>query len=250
MGYLDRTGWKITFGRWKRAAARLRHLPLSSVRQKRTDVRALRRVLDTYLSLADDRLLDDLDLDPQRPAASDWIWRPRIFRRRSEKRGFAGLAGPWRFDDEVALFHDCPQGMIGARQMLSPLGSGEALFALQIDTFQFAGSYLSLSFDLPQRAASSMSHRHLLVVEGRFDALRSSGLYARLNIRHGPNLAQLTEKMDSVGGRVAATFDLAQTVLNEKRIEKAWVDILFENPFFNQYHLGDMTIHRRPRAEL
>ncbi len=250
MGYLDRTGWKITFGRWKRAAARLRHLPLSSVRQKRADVRALRRVLDSYLALADDRLLGDLDRDPQPPAASDWIWRPQIFRRRLEKRGFAGLAGPWRFDDEVALFHDCPQGMVSARQMLAAPGSSEAPYDLQIDAFQFAGSYLSLSFDLPQHAARSMSHRHLLVVKGRFEALRSSGIYARLNIRHGPNMAQLTQTMEAIGGQVTATFDLAQTVLNEKRIEKAWVDILFENPFFNQYHLGDLTIHRRPRADI
>ena len=250
MGYLEHTGWKIAFGRWKRAAARLGHLPLASVRQKRADVRALRRVLDTYLGLADDRLSECLDRDPQRPAASDWIWRPQIFRRKSERPGFAGLVGPWPFDKEVTLFHDCPQGMVGARQMLATPGTSEAPFALQIDAFAFAGSYLSLSCDLPQRAARSMTHRHLVMVEGRVEALRFGGLYARLNIRHGPNLAQLTQKMDMVGDRAAATFDLAQTALNEKRIENAWVDILFENPFFNQYHLGDLTIHRRPRAEI
>lgn len=210
----------------------------------------MRRVIDTYLAQADDRLLDDLDRDPQPPAASDWIWRPQIFRRKSENLGFAGLAGPWRFDDEATLFHDCPQAMVGARQILATPGTSEAPFALQIDAFAFAGSYLSLSFDLPQPAARSMNHRHLVVVEGQIAALRSSGLYARLNIRHGPNLAQLTQKMDIVGGRMAATFDLAPMVLNEKRIENTWIDILFENPFFNQYHLGDVTIHRRPRAEL
>ncbi len=225
-------------------------MPLSSVRQKRADVRAFRRALDHYLEQADDRLLNGLDHRPQAPATSDWIWRPQIFRSRLERRGFAGVAGPWRFDDEVALFHDCPDAMLGARQVFNAPGSSQALFGLRIETFQFAGSYLSLSFALPQEAATSMSHRHLVVIGGKYDALRPGGLYARLNIRNGPNLAQLTQPMTRTGAIIAATFDLGQTPMNEKRIEKAWVDILFENASFNQYDLGDLTIHRRPRADI
>lgn len=225
-------------------------MPLSSVRQKRADVRAFRRVIDHYIALADDRLLHALDQDPQRPAASDWIWRPQVFRRRLEKSGFAGTAGPWRFDEEVALFHDCPQATVSARQVSNAPGTGQVPFGLQIEVFEFAGSYLSLSFDLPVSAATSMAHQHLVVIEGRLGALHPGTFYARLNIRHGPNLAQLTQTLVGVSGRVAATFDLAQTALNEKRIEKAWVDILFADPLFNQYHMGDLTIHRRPRADI
>ncbi|MEJ2029082.1 MAG: DUF6478 family protein, partial [Maritimibacter sp.] len=49
---------------------------------------------------------------------------------------------------------------------------------------------------------------------------------------------------------VMAEFDLAYTKLNEKRVESAWVDVIFERPENNQVILRDVTFSRRPRAEL
>ena len=45
-------------------------------------------------------------------------------------------------------------------------------------------------------------------------------------------------------------FDLAYTKINEKRVEKLWVDLIFEGPEMNQIILRDVTVTRRPRAEL
>ncbi|MEM6564948.1 MAG: DUF6478 family protein, partial [Pseudomonadota bacterium] len=45
-------------------------------------------------------------------------------------------------------------------------------------------------------------------------------------------------------------FDLAYANVNEKRIEKAWLDLIFENPRMNQVTLRDLTFSRRPRAQL
>ena len=45
-------------------------------------------------------------------------------------------------------------------------------------------------------------------------------------------------------------FDLAYTKLNEKRVEKLWLDLIFEGPEMNQVTLRDLTFSRRPRAEL
>ena len=44
--------------------------------------------------------------------------------------------------------------------------------------------------------------------------------------------------------------NLAYSNLNEKRVEKAWVDLIFEQPSMNQVILRDVTFSRRPRADL
>ena len=45
-------------------------------------------------------------------------------------------------------------------------------------------------------------------------------------------------------------FDLAYSNLNEKRVERAWIDLIFEGPQMNQIILRDLTFSRRPRAQL
>lgn len=49
---------------------------------------------------------------------------------------------------------------------------------------------------------------------------------------------------------VIVEFDMAYTNLNEKRVERAWVDLIFEGPEMNQVILRDLTFARLPRAEL
>ena len=36
----------------------------------------------------------------------------------------------------------------------------------------------------------------------------------------------------------------------EKRVEKLWIDLIFERPEMNEVILRDVTLSRRPRAEL
>jgi hypothetical protein len=48
----------------------------------------------------------------------------------------------------------------------------------------------------------------------------------------------------------AAEFDLAYTRINEKRVEKAWIDLIFEGPRMNRITLRDLTLIRRMRADL
>jgi hypothetical protein len=38
--------------------------------------------------------------------------------------------------------------------------------------------------------------------------------------------------------------------MNEKRLERAWIDLIFESPEMNQIVLRDVTLARRPRAEV
>ena len=75
-------------------------------------------------------------------------------------------------------------------------------------------------------------------------------IFARLNIKHGPNVEQIVRELPLNEEEVMVEFDLAYTKMNEKRVEKLWVDLIFEGPEMNQIILRDVTFCRRPRAEL
>ncbi len=69
-------------------------------------------------------------------------------------------------------------------------------------------------------------------------------------MRHGPNTEQVVRELPLNAEDVWVEFDLAYTKVNEKRVEKAWVDLIFEGPEMNQIVIRDLTFSRRPRAEL
>ena len=75
-------------------------------------------------------------------------------------------------------------------------------------------------------------------------------IFARLNVRHGPNTEQIVRELTLGGDSVVVEFDLAYSNLNEKRVERAWVDLIFEQPSMNQVILRDVNFSRRPRADL
>jgi hypothetical protein len=75
-------------------------------------------------------------------------------------------------------------------------------------------------------------------------------IFARLNIKHGPNVEQIVRELPLNEEEVMVEFDLAYSKMNEKRVERLWVDLIFEGPEMNQVILRDVTFSRRPRAEL
>ena len=71
-----------------------------------------------------------------------------------------------------------------------------------------------------------------------------------MNVKNGPNVEQFVRELPLTEDNVMVEFDLAYSNLNEKRIEKAWLDIIFENPEMNQVILRDLTFSRRLRAAI
>ncbi|MFN3294623.1 MAG: DUF6478 family protein, partial [Gemmobacter sp.] len=74
--------------------------------------------------------------------------------------------------------------------------------------------------------------------------------YARLNIRHGPNLAQPVSALPEAGREKLAEFDLACADLNDRRIERAWLDLIVNEAAMTRIVIRDVVVSRRPRAEL
>lgn len=75
-------------------------------------------------------------------------------------------------------------------------------------------------------------------------------IFARLNIKNGPNTEQIVRELDLTQEQTVVEFDLAYSNLNERRIEGAWLDLIFEGPEMNQVVLRDLTFSRRPRAQI
>ena len=49
---------------------------------------------------------------------------------------------------------------------------------------------------------------------------------------------------------VMVEFDLAYSRMNEKRVEKIWLDLIFEAPDMNQVVIRDLTFSRHRRAAI
>ena len=74
-------------------------------------------------------------------------------------------------------------------------------------------------------------------------------IFGRLNVRHGPNVEQIVREFSGSNGEFAIEFDLSATRIHEARVERAWLDLIFEGPEMNEIILRDVTLSRRPRAE-
>ncbi|SIO51799.1 hypothetical protein SAMN05444722_2982 [Rhodovulum sp. ES.010] len=212
----------------------------------------VRRLRDRIVRQADGRL-------PRPPAGatavamplgSDWGWRPEVFCSPLPAPGTAPASSRTPIGAEVWLFHDCVSPELTLRQLRSTRAEDRAPFGLRVDVLRFEGSFLSLAIDLPQDAARGLRRKHLVRLDALFETEAPLGVFARLNVRHGPNVAQLVREVPPRAGPVAVDFDLAYTRLNENRVEKLWLDLIFERPRVTRITLRDVTLSRRPRAEV
>ncbi len=238
--------------RWARAAREAPQMDLPELRRIRNQARALRGKLDQVLHVADGRLAlpmvgaDTID----RPLHTDWAWRPELWRGPVDPPGIAAAPNKARLGSELRLFHDCPLSELTLRQQRNTRREDLAPYGLRMDVFRFEGSFLSLVISLPEAAAAGMKRRHLVGLNMAVEMEQPLEIFARLNLRHGPNTEQLVREVQFSDGRASLDFDLAYSNLNEKRMERAWLDLIFEGPQMNMITLRDLTMNRRPRAEL
>lgn len=248
-----------TQARWARHAAQAGHIDLPSLRQQRAAAQHLRPALDRVIALAETRLaLPRIGATAfARPPGTDWSWRPPLWQypldTLADPAQAIAPANGTAIGESVKIFHDCPLAQIALRQSRNHGVEDLAPYALSMEVFAFAGSFLSLALDLPPAALAGLGTRHLVRVDLALEAEAPIGIYLRLNVQHGPNVAQLGQSLPHVigtGARHGIEFDLGYETLNEKRIEKAWIDLIFERPQMNRVRLRDLTLARYPRAPL
>lgn len=243
---------KRTLRRWTRAMHAVETMDAASLKTVRTRARALNRRLERVLHVADGRLALPLagQAAIRRPMHSDWAWRPELWSGPIKPAGMASVENKTPVGREAKIFHDCPLSELSLRQVRNTREEDIAPYGVRMDVFRFNGSFLSLVLDVPNEGLTDLSRRHVVRLDIRVETERPLEIFGRLNVRHGPNVEQLVREFDGSVGEYSIEFDLAATQMNEARVERAWLDLIFEEPSMNEIILRDVTLTRRPRAEI
>lgn len=237
---------------WAVTAQHAHEMALPHLRKRRDQARRLRAHLDEVISVADGQLaLPVIGSNSfEKPHGTDWSWRPRVWRESLPSKGMVAVGTKEALGDEVVLFHDCRYSELTLRQLRNTRAKDLAPYGLRMDVFGFDGSFLSLVLDLPDEALSGLGRHQVIRMNTIVEMEKPLELFARLNIKHGPNTEQIVRELPLNKEEISVEFDIAYTRLNEKHLEKAWVDLIFEGPEMNQVILRDLNFSRRPRAQL
>ena len=250
--YLGRLIQRASIARWTKAARTAQSTELTTLRALRQNARLLLMPLQELTQIAESRLARPRigSTTFARPVGTDWSWRPMAWRAALPKRGLSPALNKDRLGDEIAIFHDCKQPEITLIQQRNRGADDLAAYGVGLEVYHFDGSFLSLVIDLPADACVGLKRRHVLQVSAAIDRDVPINIYARLNIKNGPNTEQQLLTLPADQSETSAEFDLAYTQLNEARTEKIWIDLLFENPSMNKITIRDINICRYPRAEI
>ena len=251
-GFLDRYIRRKAIARWQLVEQQADHMALPKLRRQRDEARHLRAQLERVIQTADSRLIQPRLGSNQfpRPLGTDWSWRPDLWREPALRKGLASAPRKAGMDGQVTLFHDCPLAEIGMQQTRNRQEKDLAPFSLAIEVFDFQGTFLSLSIELPMDAANDLTRQHLMRVDTVIESERPTTVFSRLNIQHGPNTEQVLRELNLSMSESTVDFDLAHLELHERRIEKLWLDLIIDEPAMNRIILRDLTFCRHHRADL
>ncbi|MEM6619012.1 MAG: DUF6478 family protein, partial [Pseudomonadota bacterium] len=212
----------------------------------------LRRRLDAVNHVAINRLtLPVIGSNAiRKPARTEWSHRPEAWAGPVVPGGVAAVETKTQIGSEVTIFHDCSRSEMSFRQVRNTREEDFAPFGLRLDVFNFDGSFLSLAVEMPKGALDGLKRTHLLRLDLILESERPQEMFARLNIRHGPNTEQIVREIDMSTRRIAVEFDLYYTQFNEDRGEGMWVDLILDSPSMNQVTFRDLTVIRRPRVNI
>lgn len=232
--------------RWRRRAETADALSPDALVALAPQARALADQAQAVLAAAEGALRPSEP--PPAPDGSEWAWRPGPWSTAIRPAAVAGVPGHLTLAPGATLFHDCPLGEITARQVAGPRA---APYALAIDALGFDGTFLSLALDLP--AEAGLRRGQIVGLTGWIEMERPAEVFARLNLRQGPNTDQLVSELragDRPDSPVTAAFDLGFHDVRPNRLEAAWIDLIVDSPRMNRIEIADLVVSRRPRADL
>lgn len=238
--------------RWSDKAKRAKKTDIQTLRKQAGYARSLKSSLDQLIYIAEERLaLPRVGSTAfPKPHNADWSWRPQLWRGPLPLPGYSSVQSKLKLGDEITVFHDCTLSETGIRQLRNVNEADLAPYGVRLEVYRFDGSFLSFVVDLPKDCTDGLKRTHVLRMEAIVEMEKPIEIFARLNIRHGPNSEQMVQELPLDQRNISVEFDLAYSNLNEKRVETAWIDLIFEGPEMNQIMLRDLTFSRRPRAQL
>ncbi len=251
-GPLERFLQRRAIARWRKAVRQVPVMPLAALDRTNEAARKLQRHISAFRLEADSRLaLPRIGSTtfPQ-PPGTDWAWRPKPWRAAVSPAGLAPALSKMALTNELVIFHDCKRAEVSLCQTRNARETDLAPFGIDLQTFHFDGSYLSLVVEVPKASCEGLKKRHLIRLAAVIDRERPTAVFARLNVKNGPNTEQILLTLPEDKPETMVEFDLAYSGLNEKRAERMWVDLMIESPAMNRINIRDLTLSRYPRADI
>ena len=220
------------------------------------DLRVQRQTLRRLLRQGQDVLerLDDEALEAQQNvvvrAGSDWVWRPRLWMAPLNASDSVLSGGVLRLGNDLAVFTDAGNNQVAARQTRNLSGGDATLFGLKVEVFGFSGSYVSVVLDLPPSVARGLTPKHILSAAFTMSAEADVQCFAVLNLESGPNKERLVEGFRPSERQLEIGFDLGKTNFDPNRLDRLWLEVIFEPQGMNCVWLRDMSLHRSLRREI
>ncbi len=234
--------------RWSRALDGIDQLDPEQAKRLQIEADRLSKRLNRVLNAVERHATPTLQtIANQNPLHADWTWCPSFWNGPLTPSGVAQVESGARLSSDTALFHDCSLNDITLRQTRDPSSSR---FEARIETLDFSGSYISMAIDLPTGATAGLTASHIISCNAFIEMERTIEVYARLNLGFGPNVESLIVKRDPNSVDEAFEFDLSSATLDESRLDRAWIDLIFDAPAYNQISIKGVTLHRHPRAEV
>lgn len=240
---------------WAEMAESVEFMGPGRIRGLTEEALALRASLNRFLMRGDRKAamsrtaLDALHL----PGGTDWRWRPGFMAGQITPRGISAPEAGTRLGDRAAVWHDCAENALILEQMHNPRATDLSPFGMRLEVFGFSGNFLSISIDLPTDALDGLTRNHILRLETTLVVERPINVYARLNVGHGPNTDEVLQQLRGMDAGLQSQqvveFDLAYTEMNEKRLEKIWLDLIFESPRMSAVELRELFLSRHLRAD-
>lgn len=253
--WLERKARERAQRQWSEMAESVEFMSQGRIRGLTDEALTLRASLNRFMMRGDRKAavsrtaLDALHL----PGGTDWRWRPGFMAGQITPRGIAAPEPGTRLGDRAAVWHDCPEAALIFQQVHNPRATDLSPYGMRLEVFGFSGSFLSISIDLPTEALEGLTRNHILRLEASLVVERPLNVYARLNVGHGPNTDELLQQLRGMDAGLQSQqvveFDLAYTQMNEKRLEKIWLDLIFETPGMSAVELRELFLSRHLRAD-
>ncbi|MXU64753.1 DUF6478 family protein [Oceanomicrobium pacificus] len=176
-----------------------------------------------------------------------WGWRPDLWaaaRKPAAQDGFQ----PWQaLSGDVTLHSDDPR--LTASLSQRPAQSGAFGIDLHL-TDPGAARYLSLSSALPLADAARITRHDILSIDVDLGTVPDAPVFLRLNLGWGPNVGEQTQAWPAGAPDARFAFDLFYMAFDNRVLDKAWIDLIFEAPLADHLAVEDIALQRHPRATL
>ncbi len=225
-------------------------ISLADLYDLRTKARQLRNSVNAVNHIAVSRLTLPVigSKAIKKPQGTEWAYRPEAWAGPVDPNGISSVPSKSKIGHELTIYHDCTTSEMTLRQVRNNREEDLAPFGMQLDVFNFEGSFLSLAVEMPREAVEGLKKEHIIRMTLIIDSERPQEMFARLNLRHGPNTEQIVRELDLSTRELYVEFDLFYTNFKEVRAQSLWVDLIFESPSMNQITIRDISVIRRRRA--